>query len=70
MTAASVAAGYARLKPDKRELLTSHMLPWAARAGLKCKDLMTIYYEKHINDDIQHLRQSWQVIVAPREIEA
>lgn len=70
MTAASVAAGYARLKPEKRQQLTSVLLPWAMRAGLKCKDLMTIYYEKHVNDDLDELRQAWKITVAPKEVEA
>eukprot|EP00892_Ulva_mutabilis_P003034 jgi/Ulvmu1/12731/UM095_0035.1 len=70
MTAASVAAGYARLKPQKRQLLTSQLVPWATRAGLKCTDLMTIYYENHVNDDLQQLRHTWKVTLAPPEIAA
>lgn len=70
MTAASVAAGYARLKPKQRQLLTSELLPWATRAGLKSTDLMTIYYEKHVDDDLQQLRQAWKITVAPSVIEA
>jgi hypothetical protein len=27
--------------------LQAHYLPWAARAGTRCADLMCVYYEKH-----------------------
>jgi ubiquinone biosynthesis protein COQ4 len=70
MTAASVAAGLSRLPPQDRVLLTTQLLPWAARAGVQCHDLMCIYYEKHVDEDLEELRKQWRVILAPRFIEA
>lgn len=69
MTAASVAAGLARVKPKQRDLLTRELLPWATRAGLQCTDLMTIMYEDHVHDDLAQLRKEWRVIVAPSRIQ-
>lgn len=65
MTAASVAAGLAKVKPDQRVLLRRELLPWATRAGLQCTDLMTIMYEDHVHDDLEQLRKQWKVILAP-----
>jgi ubiquinone biosynthesis protein COQ4 len=70
MTAASVAAGHARLSPRDKVLLTGHLLPWAARAGAQCRDLMSIHYEKHVNEDLEELRQQWRIILAPNFVEA
>jgi ubiquinone biosynthesis protein COQ4 len=68
MTAASVAAGLAKVKPKQREMLTRELLPWATRAGLQCTDLMTIMYEDHIHADLEQLRKQWRVIVAPSRV--
>jgi ubiquinone biosynthesis protein COQ4 len=68
MTAASVVAGLAKVKPKQRELLTQELLPWATRAGLQCTDLMTVMYEDYIHVDLEQLRQQWQVIVAPAHV--
>jgi ubiquinone biosynthesis protein Coq4 len=32
-------------------------LPWAARTGLRCADLVSIYYEKHFEEDLDELRR-------------
>lgn len=69
MTAASVAAGLAKVKPKQRELLRRELLPWATRAGLQCHDLMTIMYEDHVHDDLEQLRKRWRVIVAPSKVQ-
>lgn len=69
MTAASVAAGLAKVKPKQRELLRRELLPWATRAGLQSTDLMTIMYEDHVHDDLEQLRTRWRVIVAPPKVQ-
>lgn len=70
MTAASIAAGQSKLKPSDQVVLTTQLLPWAGRAGTQCHDLMTIYYEKHVGDDLEELRQRWRIIPAPSFVEA
>ena len=40
-------------------------MPWAVRAGLRCPDLLCLYYERHLGDDLQELRAWWRVVAAP-----
>jgi hypothetical protein len=48
MTGLAVAGAQFRLKPQDRLVLQQRFLPWALRAGNNCHDLMTIYYEHHL----------------------
>lgn len=48
MTGLAVAGAQFRLKPADRLLLQQRYLPWALRAGSNCHDLMSIYYEHHL----------------------
>ena len=41
-------------------------LQWAWQAGGHCAPLMSIYYEKYIEEDIDDLRSRWQIHIAPR----
>jgi ubiquinone biosynthesis protein COQ4 len=70
MAALSIAAGQAKLKPEQQVLLTTQLLPWAGRAGARCHDLMCLYYETHVDEDLEALRQRWHIITAPKFIEA
>lgn len=47
MTGLAVLGAQYRLQPDDRVVLQRHYLPWALRAGSRCGDLMSIYYERH-----------------------
>lgn len=47
MTALSVVGAQWRLRPQDRWLLWGTFMPWALRAGSRCPDLLTVYYEKH-----------------------
>ena len=48
MTGQAVAGAQWRLTPEERGRLYRMYLPWAWRAGSKAKDLMTIFYEEHL----------------------
>lgn len=48
MSGLAVAGAQWRLSGHDRELLQRHYLPWALRAGSRCKDLMCVYYERHL----------------------
>ena len=65
MTAMAVVAGEFRMKTADRRLMNKVFLPWAVRAGSKSADLMTIYYEKHFDEDLVELRERWRIEVAP-----
>ncbi|KAL3691883.1 hypothetical protein R1sor_005534 [Riccia sorocarpa] len=61
----SVAGASWRLKPKQRKYLFTHYAPWALKAGTSCCDLMCIYYEKHLNEDLEAVRRQWGIIPAP-----
>lgn len=46
-----------RLKPHQRKRLMDIYLPWAIRTGLSCKPLITVYWEKCLERDLDELRQ-------------
>jgi hypothetical protein len=65
MTAMAVVGGQLKLSPDDRQLLWGTYLPWATRTGLRCADLMCIYYEEHFEEDLEDLRRRWRIVPAP-----
>lgn len=66
MTAMAVVAGEWRLKQPDRRLFNTVFLPWALKAGAKSADLMTLYYEKHFDEDLEELRKRWRIEPAPQ----
>lgn len=66
MTALSVVGAQWRLPAQDRALLQATYLPWAWRAGTECRDLVTIYYERHWGDDLETLRKEWNILRAPQ----
>ena len=68
MCGMSVVGGPLRLSPKQRELLRTVHYPWAAKAGLNAADLMCIYYEKHLEEDLEELRQKWRITPAMLEV--
>jgi ubiquinone biosynthesis protein COQ4 len=65
MTAMAVAAGQYRMKPEDRAQMNKIFLPWALRAGAQAADLMTIYYERHFDENLEELRKKWRIQPAP-----
>jgi ubiquinone biosynthesis protein COQ4 len=61
----SVVGAPWRLKPEQRSVLFGHYGPWALKAGQSATDLICIYYEKHLGEDLDGLRQKWGIIPAP-----
>lgn len=61
----SVTGASWRLKPEQRAVLFGHYGPWAMRAGKSARDLMCIYYEKHLAEDLEDVRRKWGIIPAP-----
>ena len=66
MTALAVAAGEARLGAADRAVLNGTYLPWAVGAGARSADLMCIYYERHLEEDLEALRRRWRITPAPQ----
>ena len=64
--AAAVAGAAWRLRPADRRRLFSQLVPWAARAGARSADLLCLYYEEHLDDDLEELRGRWRVEPAPK----
>ena len=66
MTAMAVVAGEYRMKPEDRKEMNKTYLPWAVRAGSQAADLMTIYYERHFDEELEQLRKKWRIEPAPK----
>lgn len=65
MAGMAVAGAQFKLSTEDRQLLWQQYMPWAAQTGLRCADLMCIYYEKHFDEDLQELRARWRITPAP-----
>ncbi|KAL5722584.1 hypothetical protein ACHQM5_006091 [Ranunculus cassubicifolius] len=65
MCALSVVGGTARFNEKQRALFFKHYLPWATRAGMRCTDLISVYYEQHFDEDLDDVRKKWGIIPAP-----
>ncbi|GAA0187284.1 hypothetical protein LIER_34572 [Lithospermum erythrorhizon] len=65
MGALGFVAGSARLNEKQRKLFFSHYFPWAVKAGLQATDLMSVYYEKYWEEDVEEVRRKWGIIPAP-----
>ncbi|KAG8066688.1 hypothetical protein GUJ93_ZPchr0004g38930 [Zizania palustris] len=61
----TVVGGTARFNEKQRALFLQHYFPWATKAGLKCTDLMSVYYEKHSQKDLEEVRRNWGIIPYP-----
>eukprot|EP00882_Tetradesmus_deserticola_P026816 GHRQ01029616.1.p2 GENE.GHRQ01029616.1~~GHRQ01029616.1.p2 ORF type:complete len:172 (+),score=61.75 GHRQ01029616.1:271-786(+) len=66
MAGMAVAGAQFKLSPQDRQLLWTTYLPWAAQAGLRSADLMCLYYEQHLQEDLQELRARWRITPAPQ----
>lgn len=62
----AVAAAQLRLERQDRAALWGELVPWAARAGGRCADLVAIYYERHFDEPLEDVRRRWRIEVAPR----
>jgi len=67
--ALSLAAAV-RLKPHQRRQLFAEQLPWALRAGRACPDLICLYYEEYLGEDLEALRSRWRIVSAPEALRA
>ncbi|KAG1664273.1 hypothetical protein FOA52_009775 [Chlamydomonas sp. UWO 241] len=65
MTGLAVVGGQFRLRPSDRATLQRVFMPWAMRAGTRCHDLVSIYYEEHFEEDLDTLRSRLRIIPAP-----
>lgn len=61
----SVVGGSARFSEKQRTMFFQHYFPWATKAGLKCTDLMSVYYEKHFHEDLEEVRRNWGILPCP-----
>lgn len=65
MTGMAVVAGEFKMKPEDRDQMNKVFLPWAMKAGAQAADLMTIYYEKHFDENLEEVRRKWRIEPAP-----
>ena len=55
MTGLSLFA-IARLKPKERERFWSTYFPWAMSNGLKCQEIINVYWEEELETDVDEIR--------------
>lgn len=65
MTALSAVFGPIRLSRKQRTKLATVYIPWAMREGRQAHDLLSVYYESHINTPLDELRTILSVKPAP-----
>eukprot|EP00850_Spirogloea_muscicola_P023088 SM000328S12458 [mRNA] locus=s328:97872:99740:+ [translate_table: standard] len=65
MAALSVLGGPLRLTTAQRVSLVGTYYPWAVKAGLRANDLLSIYYERHLHELLDEVRDRWRIDVAP-----
>lgn len=61
----SVVGGTVRFSEGQRRLFYQHYFPWALWAGLRCTDLMCVYYERHLEQDLEGVRRRFGIVPAP-----
>ncbi|XP_020600230.1 ubiquinone biosynthesis protein COQ4 homolog, mitochondrial [Phalaenopsis equestris] len=61
----SVVGGAARFSEKQRSLFFRNYLPWATRAGMRCTDLISVYYENYFHEDLEDVRRKWGIQVCP-----
>ncbi|CAM8882259.1 hypothetical protein QQ045_020238 [Rhodiola kirilowii] len=61
----SVVGGTARFSEMQRSIFFKHYFPWAVGAGMKCTDLMCVYYERHFHEDLEDVRRKFGIFPAP-----
>mmetsp|Transcript_6074 Transcript_6074/g.8992 ORF Transcript_6074/g.8992 Transcript_6074/m.8992 type:complete len:234 (-) Transcript_6074:911-1612(-) len=65
LCAFSAIAGPIRLSTKDCRLLYSYYLPWAQSAATKCKFLLAVPYEAHLDDPIDQFRSHLNLTKAP-----
>lgn len=57
MTGMAAAFGHLRLSQKRRARLFSQYVPWAIKCGSSAKSLITIYWEKRWEQDVNELKR-------------
>lgn len=65
MAMLSGLGGPLRMKAPQMARAYTVYAPWAIRAGTRCADLMCIYYEERLNEDLDALREELCIEPAP-----
>ena len=54
-----------RMKPAERQRLWSTYLPWALSNGVKGKEIISVYWEEHLETDVNALRDELGIEAPP-----
>lgn len=65
MTGLAVLGAQVRLTADERSNLNRIYLPWAYRAGNASVDLVSVYYERYLREDLSEIRRRLKIIPVP-----
>ncbi|KAG6879830.1 Ubiquinone biosynthesis protein [Termitomyces sp. T32_za158] len=61
VTAISAAFGPIRLNSQKRARLYSEYVPWALRCGGSARNLITVYWEKRWDQDVEEMKKEFGI---------
>eukprot|EP01025_Chloroclados_australasicus_P006656 TRINITY_DN12126_c0_g2_i1.p4 TRINITY_DN12126_c0_g2~~TRINITY_DN12126_c0_g2_i1.p4 ORF type:complete len:227 (+),score=20.60 TRINITY_DN12126_c0_g2_i1:204-884(+) len=65
MTGFAVLGAQFKLNRQQQQRLWGEYIPWAVRIGSSCEDLICIYYEQHLTENLEQLRKRWKIVPAP-----
>lgn len=65
MAGLAVLGAQLKLAPEHQDFLWRAHIPWAVRAGSRCRPLLHLYYERHLEEDLEALRAEWRILPAP-----
>ncbi|GAA0176696.1 hypothetical protein LIER_42109 [Lithospermum erythrorhizon] len=64
MALISFVGASVRFNGDRLKSFYTNHFPWAFKAGLQCTDLMSVYYERYFDEDLEEVRRKWGIIPA------
>jgi ubiquinone biosynthesis protein COQ4 len=65
MAGISALFGPLRLTPEKRHRLYSEYVPWALKCGGTARNLISVYWERRWDQNVDEMRKEFGIIDAP-----
>lgn len=65
MAALSCIVGPLQLSLAEKIFLVSEVLPWAIKTNNQSEFLLNIYYEQHLEENLEDLRKKFNIFPAP-----
>lgn len=66
MCALSCLVGPLQVSLQEKIFYATEILPWAVKTNAQSECLLNIYYEKHLEENLDDLRRKFNIFPAPR----